>query len=247
MTAHAPVPANAIARPPTSAETARPTTDLFALGRKATAARRAVFGDQGSFVRSRQLLATGAWRGPRDAADSFVEEADLGALGGLDAAREHGVRTVLGASLPLLREAIAMGLRATARLPYRSGEDAAFRRDRLRLLAASGIPVRAVVPTPDGEPQGLDTLEVMAQVRLELPNVHVVADFARLGPRLAQMSLGFGADGLWGPIVAERALRLGANARNPAMTRKEAAALLRGAGLSPYERLADDVLVEVDS
>ena len=40
------------------------------------------------------------------------------------------------------------------------------------------------------------------------------------------------------PIVSERALRLGDNARNPAMTRKEAAILIRGAGLTPCERLA---------
>ena len=45
------------------------------------------------------------------------------------------------------------------------------------------------------------------------------------------MSLGFGADELFGPILPERALRLGANAHNPVMTRKEAATLLRGAGL----------------
>ena len=45
------------------------------------------------------------------------------------------------------------------------------------------------------------------------------------------MALGFGADELFAPIVSERALRLGDNARNPAMTRKEAAILIRGAGL----------------
>jgi hypothetical protein len=52
------------------------------------------------------------------------------------------------------------------------------------------------------------------------------------------MALGFGADELRAPIVSERALRLGDNARNPAMTRKEAAILIRGAGLTPCERLA---------
>ena len=59
----------------------------------------------------------------------------------------------------------------------------------------------------------------------------------RLGHRLAQMSLGFGADELFGPIMPERALRLGANANNPVMTRKEAATLIRGAGLRPCERI----------
>ena len=56
------------------------------------------------------------------------------------------------------------------------------------------------------------------------------------------MAFGFGADELFAPIVAERALRLGANANNPALTRKEAATLIRGAGLTPCERLADGSL-----
>ena len=47
------------------------------------------------------------------------------------------------------------------------------------------------------------------------------------------------------PIVAERALRLGANANNPVMTRKEAATLIRGAGLIACERLSDGALEEV--
>ena len=50
------------------------------------------------------------------------------------------------------------------------------------------------------------------------------------------MAFGFGADELFAPIVAERALRLGDNANNPALTRKEAATLIRGAGLIPCER-----------
>ena len=62
------------------------------------------------------------------------------------------------------------------------------------------------------------------------------------GTALAQMCLGFGADELFGPIVAERALRLGANASNPAMTRKEAATLIRGAGLRPASALAGGAL-----
>jgi aminodeoxyfutalosine synthase len=71
---------------------------------------------------------------------------------------------------------------------------------------------------------------------------HVVVDFARLGHRLAQMCLGFGADELFGPIVSERALRLGDNAGNPAMTRKEAATLIRGAGWQACERLSGGII-----
>jgi cyclic dehypoxanthinyl futalosine synthase len=80
-------------------------------------------------------------------------------------------------------------------------------------------------------------LQLIATLRLERPEIpHVVLDVAALGPRLAQMALGFGGDELWAPIVSERALRLGGNAHNPSMTRKEAAILIRGAGLVPCER-----------
>jgi aminodeoxyfutalosine synthase len=103
-----------------------------------------------------------------------------------------------------------------------------------------------VLPTPEGEPLGLDTLRFVALARLHLPVPHVLVDFARLGHRLAQMCLGFGADELFGPIVSERALRLGDNAGNPAMTRKEAATLIRGAGLQACERGAGGVLSEYE-
>ncbi len=103
------------------------------------------------------------------------------------------------------------------------------------------------MPTPVGEPYGLDTLRCFALCRLALPRGAATCSptSTTLGPRLAQMAFGFGADELLAPIVAERALRLGANANNPALTRKEAATLIRGAGLIPCERLADGSLQEV--
>jgi aminodeoxyfutalosine synthase len=101
------------------------------------------------------------------------------------------------------------------------------------------------MPAPVGEPYGLDTLRLFALCRLAAPRVpHVWADVSALGPRLAQMAFGFGADRLYAPIVAERALRLGANANNPALTRKEAATLIRGAGLAACEQLAGGLLEE---
>jgi hypothetical protein len=229
-------------------ESARPSAsrlhpaddDLFALGRAAAAAAREATGGRVVFARSRQLLATGAWRGPRDAADACVEEEDLAALGGLAAARLAGARTIVASSPALARE--AAGLRCLLRLPFRAGEPEADR--RARLDAIRGLPIDGLVPTPAGEPLGLDTLRFVALCRLEGGTPHVVADFARLGHRLAQMCLGFGADELLGPIVSERALRLGDNAGNPAMTRKEAAVLIRGAGLLPYERGAGGVVAE---
>jgi hypothetical protein len=232
---------------PTHAAAATPDGDLFALGRAATKAAAATNGGRGVFARSRQLLASGAWRGPRDAAESYVEEEDLAGVEALAAAREAGVRSVLATSAAVARAAHAAGMRVLWRLPFRAGEPAAAREGKLaevRALIDGGVVFAGIVPTPVGEPMGLDTLRLMAACRLRLPIVHVVADFVKLGHRLAQMSLGFGANELFGPIMPERALRLGANAGNPVMTRKEAAMLLRGAGLVPCERLAGDELEE---
>jgi hypothetical protein len=213
------------------------TADLFALGRAAAPAARAITGGRGVFARTRQLLGSGAWRGPRDAADAYVEDQDLPALGGMQAAAAAGARTLVTTVPP----ADSAGMRVILRLPYRSGEPDAAREARLAAVARlSGID--GVLPTPEGEPLGLDTLHFVALCRLRLAVPHLVVDFARLGHRLAQMCLAFGADELFGPIVAERALRLGDNSGNPAATRREAATLIRGAGLVPHERGGGGVL-----
>jgi len=228
------------------------TIDLFDLGRRASAARDQRWGGRrATFVRSRQLMATGAWRGPRDATESYVEVADLAALGSGDAAagwraaREAGVDLLVGAGAPELhRAARVAGARTLWRLAFRSGEPIASRRqrlDELRGLQGAGLEPWGVLPTPDGEAEGIDTLHLFATLRLEFPELpHLSLDVAALGPRLAQMALGFGADELWAPIVSERALRLGGNANNPAMTRKEACVLIRGAALTPFERTGPD-------
>jgi len=127
--------------------------------------------------------------------------------------------------------------------PFKHGESDAERLARLAEIGRASPAPWGVMPAPLGEPFGLDTLRCFALCRLALPNVpHLLADVSALGPRLAQMAFGFGADELLAPIVAERALRLGANANNPALTRKEAVTLLRGAGLTPCERMADGTL-----
>lgn len=294
------VAAAASASPSTSISTATASStsvvgaDLFPLGRRAAAARDARLGARGSFVRSRQLLGDGSWRGPRDAAESWVDVADLAALSagaaegasrppapgaddhggsvtdhdgaaraddhdGARAAAGWAVAAAAGATLlvggePLAahRAANAAGGRSLWRFRYRSGEAPAARQARLAALVtlargpgAAGLSLWGVMPSPEGEPEGLDTLALVAALRLALPEVpHVVLDVAALGPRLAQMALGFGGDELWAPIVSERALRIGGNAGNPAMTRKEAAILLRGAGLAPRERLGPDLFSE---
>ena len=75
------------------------------------------------FVRARQLLATGAWRGPRDAAESFVDEGDLGGVGGWEAARALGASAGRRARSAAARAAVAGGARSIWRLHFRSGED----------------------------------------------------------------------------------------------------------------------------
>lgn len=226
------------------------TLDLFDLGRRASAARDARHGARGSFVRGRQLLATGAWRGPRDAAEAYIEAADLPAVGGWAIAAAAGARLLVGAGEPASHRAAAIADqgRSLWRFSYRRDESPGDRRARisaLRELLRDGLSLWGVMPTPDGEPEGLDTLCLVATLRLDLPEIpHVVLDVAALGPRLAQMALGFGGDELWAPIVAERALRLGGNANNPSITRKEAAVLIRGAGLSPRERTGAETYIE---
>jgi hypothetical protein len=134
------------------------------------------------------------------------------------------------------------------RFPFKLGESDGDRLGRLAEIAAAQTPLFGIMPAPVGEPFGLDTLRCFALCRLALPQVgHVLADVTTLGPRLAQMAFGFGADELYAPIVAERALRIGANANNPALTRKEAATLIRGAGLVASERMADGSVQEVTS
>jgi hypothetical protein len=221
--------------------------DLFALGRLATTARDRQAARRGSFARTRQLLADGSWRGPRDAAEAYIDEADLGAVGGITGARAAGVTALIAArDLALVATAHEAGLRVFWRVSFREGESDATRLERLAALEPMAARLSALVPTPVGEAYGLDGLRCFALCRLALPGVpHVAADAAALGPRLAQMAFGFGADELWAPIVAERALRIGVNAGNPALTRKEAAMLIRGAGLIACERLADGTLEEV--
>ena len=237
---------------PEAAPEALETLDLFALGRQASALRDDRLGRRGSFVRTKQLLPSGGWRGPRDAAESTVEEADLEAVGGVAAARATGVALLVGGQEPAnARAAADARLRVLWRLPFRDGErddERLAKLAQLTTIAERASPLWGVMPAPVGEPYGLDTLRFFALCRLALPGAaHLLADVTSLGPRLAQMAFGFGADELYAPIVAERALRLGANANNPALTRKEAATLIRGAGLTACERLGDGVLEEVNA
>ena len=165
----------------------------------------------------------------------------------LAAAHAEGVTTLLGGGdADMAVAALDAGLGVIWRVSFQSGEPDGARLARLAVAAPFAARLTAVMPFPEAEPYGLDTLRMFAFCRLALPEVpHLLADVTTLGPRLAQMAFGFGADELFAPIVPERALRLGDNANNPALTRKEAATLLRGAGLIPHERLGDGSSEEV--
>jgi hypothetical protein len=185
--------------------------DLFEPGDRALALAHAAWGGRAFFTPVRRLLPDGTWLGAPDAADL--------------------------ASLGLVE------------VPYTFGEPDRERRQRLaeiaqpRALTAESAEqgrVRiSVVPVPLGEPQGLDTLGFFAACRLALPDAHIVADLERLGHKLGQLCLSFGADTIIGTIVRQRELRLGARASSNELTRDEAARLVRAAGFVACESLPD--------
>ena len=156
--------------------------------------------------------------------------------------------TFIATSLPMLIEATGRGLRGLLRLSLTAEETVPQQEQRLAQLAAqvrAGLVLDGVVPTPGDDCLGLATLLFVARCRLTLAEVpHVLVDLDRLGPKLGQLALSFGADELCGPIVEKRALRLGENAGSRAITRAEAARLLRGAGLRAFERVTGGGLEE---
>ena len=159
-----------------------------------------------------------------------------------------GCSTFIATSLPMLTEATGRGLRGLLRLSLPAEEPMQQQERRLAELAdqvRQGLVLDGVVPTPEQDSLGLATLLFVARCRLILTRVpHVLVDLDRLGPKSGQLALGFGADEICGPIVEQRPLRLGDNAGSRAITRAEAAQLLRGAGLRAFERVAGGGLQE---
>jgi hypothetical protein len=218
-------------------------SDLFGQGRAALAASRAAFGGRAFFVGARRLQPDRAWLGPRDAVCALVEEEDLAGLGGLPAAQHAGANTLLcGLAGAVAREAVALGMRCLIRVPFSAGESSSLRRTRLEQAGEflRQVPaIDGIVPTPMGEALGLDTIQFVAACRMACPSGHVVVDVERLGHKLGQLCLSFGADEMLGAIVSQRALRLGAHASSNELTRDEAVLLLRASGFVPCERLPE--------
>jgi hypothetical protein len=216
-------------------------TDLFSLGRNALTMMRAAQDGRGFFEGAQRLCADGTWQGPDGATVKVVDETDLEGLGGLTAIRSAGVNLLLLSPHSRLADE-AEGLRLWLRIPYRTGEptdERTLHLDQATNLLAQHPTIEALLPTPVGEPQGLDTLEFFAACRGRFPSGHVVVDLALLGHKLGQLCLTFGADELFGPIGKARLLRLGEHAHQHDITSQEAAALIAAVGLLPCPRNAD--------
>ncbi len=220
-----------------------PGLDLFDVGREALAAARAAFAGRAFFVSARRLQQDGSWIGPREATLALVEEAALANLGGLAGARELGANALLcGLAGTLAGDAVGLGMRCLVRAPFAAGESVDQRRARIDKLGelVRRVPgIDGVLPVPEGEAQGLDTLQFFAACRVACPAMHLLVDLERYGHKLGQLCLSFGADEILGSITSQRTLRLGANASSNALTRDEAALLLRASGFAPCERLPE--------
>jgi len=217
--------------------------DIFSLGRGALDKARVSFDGRACFASARRLQADGSWSGPADASCSLVDEDVAEACGGLSAVCTAGANTLLGSlDGSALQNAVSLGLRLLVRVPFAADEPSEERRERLARLSAllARIPgVDGAVPVPVGEAQGLDTLAFFAACRQACGKVHLVVDLESFGHKLGQLCLSFGADELLGPIVRQRALRLGERASSNEITRDEATLLLRASGFLPCERLPD--------
>jgi hypothetical protein len=217
-----------------------PKLDLFDMGRDALAASRAAFAGNAFFVSARRLQPDGSWLGPPEATLAMVEEDELANLGGLSGARKLGANAVLCNLAPALAsDAVDLGLRCLARILFAAGESADVRRARLDQLVelVRRVPgIDGILPVPVAEVQGLDALQFFAACRMVCPSIHLLVDLELYGHKLGQLCLAFGADEILGSITAQRALRLGEHASSNALTRDEAALLLRASGFTPCER-----------
>ncbi|MGQ9687572.1 MAG: aminofutalosine synthase MqnE [Desulfobaccales bacterium] len=87
------------------------------------------------------------------------------------------------------------------------------------------------------ETTGFDDLKNLAVARLLLDNFpHIKAFWIMIGPKLAQLSLAFGADDIDGTVIEERITHM-AGAQTPVgLTRDQLLHLIREAGCEPVER-----------
>lgn len=102
------------------------------------------------------------------------------------------------------------------------------------LFSLAGEPDIAVAPYTT-QPEGTRRLWAIAAARLVLaPTARVEAHHHRLGIRLAQVALGFGADTLAGPVEADRSLPLAGVTRPNETSRAGLCQLVSQVGLRPH-------------
>ncbi len=84
---------------------------------------------------------------------------------------------------------------------------------------------------------GVDNLKSIAVSRLMLDNFpHVKAYWISMGPKVAQISLGFGADDLDGTVRDERVFHMAGASTENALTKRQLIKLIKDAGRIPIER-----------
>ena len=84
---------------------------------------------------------------------------------------------------------------------------------------------------------GIDNLKSIAVSRLMLDNFpHIKAYWISMGPKVAQISLGFGADDLDGTVREERVFHMAGASTENALTKRQLIKLIKEAGRVPVER-----------
>ncbi|AEB09267.1 aminofutalosine synthase MqnE [Desulfobacca acetoxidans] len=87
------------------------------------------------------------------------------------------------------------------------------------------------------ETTGFDDLKNLAVARLILDNFpHIKAFWIMIGPKIAQLSLAFGADDIDGTVIEERITHMAGARTAQGLTRQELHHLIQEAGREPVER-----------
>jgi aminodeoxyfutalosine synthase len=152
--------------------------------------------------------------------------------------------------LEVSKTAHRLGIRTNATMLYGHMESAAERVDHLLALRQAQdetggfltfIPLAFHPKNTELEQfsgtTGLDDLKNIAAARLLLDNFpHIKSFWIMIGPKMAQISLAFGADDIDGTVIEERITHMAGAETAQAMTREEILHLIREAGRDPVQR-----------
>jgi len=152
--------------------------------------------------------------------------------------------------IEIARTAHNLGLRSNCTMLYGHIENEEDRVDHLlrlrRLQDATGGLVTFIPLAfhPDNTPlahvgktTGFDDIRNIAVARLMLDNIpHIKAYWIMMTPRIAQISLRFGADDIDGTVVEEKIYHDAGATTSQSLRRGELLGLIRAAGREPFER-----------